>query len=63
MNIKWVTAEAYVRLRKELEEKTVWPSGVLGSQMGFIQLYDWDEVSRQQVLVKVAETPLLRELV
>lgn len=60
--IKWVTVEEYVRLKKELEEKTVWPSGVLGSQMGFTQLVAWDEASRQRVLIKVAETELFKEL-
>lgn len=62
MKIKWVSPEEYARLRKELEEKIVWPSGVLSSEIGYTQLYDWDEASRQQVLVKVADTPLLREL-
>lgn len=63
--IKWVTHEEYTRLRKELEAKTVWPSGwnsATSTEMGFIELYDWDEVSRQQVLIKVAETELMKEL-
>lgn len=62
MKIKWVTPEEYARFRKELEEKTVRPSGVLNLEMGFLELYDWCEVTRQQVLVRVADTGLLREL-
>ena len=60
MNIKYISAQEWVRLKKEIEAKLVY--GSTNPTEGYIELSMWDEVCGRQVLVRIAPTPLMEEL-
>ena len=59
--IKWVTEEEYAKLLKDLQERSVFPSGYDTSR-GFQAIVTWDEYSSQPMLVRVAIHSLIKEL-
>lgn len=64
MNIKYVSAQEYGSLKRELELTMTYSSSMLESfKEGFIELQVWDEHSSQPMFVRIAPTPLMEELV
>ena len=60
MVIKYISAQEWIRLKKQTEAKLVY--GSTNPTEGYVELSMWDEVSSQQVLVRIAPTPLMAEL-
>jgi hypothetical protein len=61
--IKWVTGEEYAKLLKDWHERSVFPSGYdMDMSRGFKAIVTWDEHSSQPMLVQVATSALIKEL-
>jgi hypothetical protein len=60
MNIKYVSAQEYERLKKEVELSTRFTGKPFLA--GFTELWIYEENSFRPLLIKIAPTPLMEEL-